>query len=121
MRGAVLELAFAGLGAAVAVSGYAEGNDSSMRVSEKLGYEPAGERHGSSRAAYPVRQLELELSRERWAASPRLAVEIEGLEPCLRPLRRSASIGARRRHDAPTVPSRTCDVRRSAPLGPIGS
>ena len=49
MRAAVLELAFAGLGAQVAVSGHADGNTQSMRVSEKLGYEPSGE--GSSSRA----------------------------------------------------------------------
>ena len=82
MRAAVLELAFAGLGAEVAVSGHADGNTKSMRVSEKLGYETVGEGFVEPRG-YPIRQLQLELPRDRWAASPRIPVEIEGLEPCL--------------------------------------
>jgi RimJ/RimL family protein N-acetyltransferase len=82
MRAAILELAFGGLGAQVAVSGHAEGNDRSMRVSEKLGYEAAGEGTVEPRG-YPIRQFKLELTRERWDATPRVPVEIEGLEPCL--------------------------------------
>jgi RimJ/RimL family protein N-acetyltransferase len=82
MRAAVLELVFAGLGAEVALSGHAEGNVSSMRVSEKLGYEPAGEGIVEPRG-YPIRQFKLELTRERWAAAPRIPVEIEGLDPGL--------------------------------------
>ena len=81
MRAAVLELAFAGLGAEVAVSGHAEGNRQSMRVSEKLGYETVGEGFVEPRG-YPIRHFKLELTRERWAASQRIPVEIEGLSPC---------------------------------------
>jgi RimJ/RimL family protein N-acetyltransferase len=82
MRAAVLELVFAGLGAEVAVSGHVEGNLSSMRVSEKLGYEPAGEGVVEPRGV-PVRELKLELTRERWAKLPRIDVAIDGLGPCL--------------------------------------
>jgi RimJ/RimL family protein N-acetyltransferase len=82
MRAAVLELAFAGLGAEVAVSGYADGNLQSRRVSEKLGYAPAGEAFVEPRG-HPIRHLMLELTRERWAATERIPVVIEGLEPCL--------------------------------------
>ena len=42
MRAAVLELAFRGLGAAAATSGWLEGNAASGRVSEKLGYRRPG-------------------------------------------------------------------------------
>jgi RimJ/RimL family protein N-acetyltransferase len=79
MRAAVLELAFAGLEAEVAVSGYAVGNTQSMRVSEKLGYEPAGERFVEPRG-YPIRHFELELTRDRWVESKCIPVVVEGLE-----------------------------------------
>jgi RimJ/RimL family protein N-acetyltransferase len=79
MRAAVLELAFAGLGAEVAVSGHADGNTQSMRVSDKLGYELAGDRFVEPRG-YPIRHFELELTRDRWAASKRIPVVIEALE-----------------------------------------
>ena len=82
MRAAVLELAFAGLGADVAVSGHADGNRQSMRVSEKLGYETVGEGFVEPRG-YPIRQFELELTRELWAASKRIPVELDGVESSL--------------------------------------
>jgi RimJ/RimL family protein N-acetyltransferase len=82
MRGAVLELAFGGLGAQVAVSGHAEGNRASRRLSEKHGYEPAGHAWVEPRGI-PVRQLKLELTAVRWAGGPRPDVELEGVEPCL--------------------------------------
>jgi RimJ/RimL family protein N-acetyltransferase len=82
MRAAVLELAFTGLGAEVAVSGHVEGNIKSMRVSEKLGYEPAGEGTVEPRGV-PVREFKAELTRERWTALSRIEVAIDGLEPCL--------------------------------------
>ncbi len=82
MRAAALELAFVGLGAKVAVSGYADGNTQSMRVSDKLGYETVAEGFVEPRG-YPIRQFVLELPRAHWAASERIPVEIAGLEPCL--------------------------------------
>jgi RimJ/RimL family protein N-acetyltransferase len=82
MRGAVLELAFGGLGADAAVSGALEGNIASARVSEKLGYLPEDERFVAPRAV-PVREQRYRLSRDRWAASTRLPVQIAVLEPCL--------------------------------------
>jgi len=82
MRAAVLELAFAGLGAELAVSGHVEGNMQSLRVSEKLGYEPAGEGTVAPRGE-PLRELKVELTRERWASMSRPEVAIDGLEPCL--------------------------------------
>jgi RimJ/RimL family protein N-acetyltransferase len=82
MRAAVLELAFAGLGAEAAVSGHVEGNVRSMRVSDKLGYAAAGEGTVEPRGV-PIRGLKRELTRERWASRPRAEVAIEGLGPCL--------------------------------------
>ena len=82
MRAAVLELAFAGLGAERARSGVIEGNAASARVSAKLGYELAGEQVVSPRGK-PLRELVLELTRERWAETRRSGIAIEGLEPCL--------------------------------------
>jgi RimJ/RimL family protein N-acetyltransferase len=80
MRAAVLELAFRGLGAATAVSAWLDGNDSSRRVSEKLGYIPAGTGVESPRGE-PLTAHTVRLERERWR-SP-VAVEIDGLEGCL--------------------------------------
>jgi RimJ/RimL family protein N-acetyltransferase len=82
MRAAVLEFAFIGLGAEVAVSGHAEGNLQSLCVSQKLGYEQVGETYVEPRG-YPILQFILELPRDRWAVSPRIPVEMHGLEPCL--------------------------------------
>jgi RimJ/RimL family protein N-acetyltransferase len=82
MRAAVLTLLFDGLGLAVATSGALEGNVASARVSEKLGYEGAGEDVASPRGV-PVRNRKFRLTRERWRARDRPRVEIEGLEPCL--------------------------------------
>ena len=42
MRAASLHFAFAGLGATDAISGAFDDNISSLRVSEKLGYQPDG-------------------------------------------------------------------------------
>jgi RimJ/RimL family protein N-acetyltransferase len=82
MRAAVLELAFAGLGARTAVSGAMEGNVASERVSAKLGYVVAGEGVRAPRGV-PVREQTFRLDRERWETLDRLPVEIAGLEPCL--------------------------------------
>ncbi len=82
MRAAILELAFAGLGAVAAGSGALEGNTASARVSAKLGYVDVGERRPRVRGA-PVRERRFLLRRERWERLQRPAVEILGLEPCL--------------------------------------
>jgi RimJ/RimL family protein N-acetyltransferase len=82
MRSAVLELLFRGLGARAATSGALEGNVASARVSEKLGYVPAGGRTASPRGV-PVPEQRFRLERERWLARERVPVEIAGLEPCL--------------------------------------
>ena len=79
MRAAMLTLLFDGLGIEEATSGALEGNVASARVSEKLGYEPAGEDVAAPRGA-PVRNRKFRLMRERWR-SP-VPVEIQGLSNC---------------------------------------
>jgi RimJ/RimL family protein N-acetyltransferase len=76
MRAAVLTLAFDGLGAEAAVSGFVDGNVGSARVSEKLGYKIAGD------STFPDGRHETTVRLERgdWRG-PR--AEIDGLEPCL--------------------------------------
>jgi hypothetical protein len=75
-----LELAFRGLGAEIAESGAMAGNIASTRVSEKLGYEIAGEGTRAPRGQ-PIGETKYRLRRERWR-SP-ISVEIEALEPAL--------------------------------------
>lgn len=82
MRTAVLELAFRGLGARVARSGAIDGNLSSLRVSEKLGYRVTGTGTVSPRGVQ-VGHTDVELRREDWR--PPVAVEIDGLRTCLAP------------------------------------
>jgi len=82
MRAAGLHLAFAGLGAAEATSGAFDDNAPSLRVSEKLGYEPDGiERLAKNGQVTTTRRLRL--SRARWEKSDRIPVSITGLQPCL--------------------------------------
>jgi RimJ/RimL family protein N-acetyltransferase len=84
MRAAALHLAFAGLDATDAVSGAFDDNVSSLRVSEKLGYEPDGiERLAARGRATTTRRLRL--TRDRWQATDRVPVTVTGLAPC-RPL-----------------------------------
>ena len=80
MRAAVLELAFRELGAEAATSGSVFGNDSSKRVSEKLGYSVIGTSTIAPRGE-PLQKHDLRLEREEWR--PPIAVEIEGVEPSL--------------------------------------
>jgi RimJ/RimL family protein N-acetyltransferase len=82
MRAAVLALAFDGLGAELAESGYFKGNAASARVSAKLGYVDNGEKVW---AVGPERAVErrLRVGRETWKRDL-VPVTIEGLEPCLK-------------------------------------
>lgn len=80
MRAAVLELAFRGLGAATAESSWLEGNDSSRRVSEKLGYRVTGTTHKSPRGS-PVPTTIVTLEAAAWKCP--FPVELEGVGPCL--------------------------------------
>jgi RimJ/RimL family protein N-acetyltransferase len=82
MREAVLELGFTGLGGVAAISGAFDFNKASLRVSEKLGYEPVEETTFAPRGE-PQRELVVRLTRAEWERRSHPAVEIEGLEPCL--------------------------------------
>ena len=79
-RAAVLELAFAGLGAEVALSGSLVHNIASQRVSEKLGYRSTGTRTVAPRGE-PVEHYDYRLERREWH-SP-IEVEVEGLDTAL--------------------------------------
>lgn len=80
MRGAVLELAFRGLGAEAATSGWLEGNIASQRVSVKLGYRDTGISEVSPRGT-PVPHHDARIERADWRApSP---VQLSGIERCL--------------------------------------
>lgn len=79
-RAAVLELAFAGLGAETAVSGSFVHNVKSQRVSETLGYRRTGTRTMQSRGV-AVEHYDYRLERADWR-SP-VTVELTGLEPAL--------------------------------------
>jgi RimJ/RimL family protein N-acetyltransferase len=82
MRAASLHLAFAGLGATDAISGAFDDNISSLRVSEKLGYQPDGiERLAAHGLVTTTRRLRLK--RDRWEATERAPVTITGLTQCL--------------------------------------
>ena len=80
MRSAVLELAFVGLSAKAATSGWLEGNRASARVSEKLGYRETGVSEMSPRGV-PVPHHDQRLERADWVCP--VPVEIIGLEPAL--------------------------------------
>lgn len=80
-RAAILALAFDGLGAEFAESGYFAGNECSARVSEKLGYERVCEEIHSIEGKRTV-EIRVRCSRESWRRDL-VPVTIEGLEPCL--------------------------------------
>lgn len=82
MRAAVLELAFAHLGAESAVSGAFEDNLGSHGVSRTLGYEPDGLEVHAVRGK-PAVICRLRLTRERWQAHRSMPVEVTGLAECL--------------------------------------
>jgi RimJ/RimL family protein N-acetyltransferase len=82
MRVAMLDLAFLGLGALVAESGYAEDNLQSKGVSVKLGYKPAGEGWESPRGQ-PIRHLKLAVTAARWREIAHAPTRIDGLDGCL--------------------------------------
>jgi RimJ/RimL family protein N-acetyltransferase len=81
MRAAMLALAFEGLGATAAESGYFPGNAASARVSEKVGYRPNGEKIWAVEGKRLVEQM-LICTPETWNRDL-VPVTIEGLEPCL--------------------------------------
>jgi RimJ/RimL family protein N-acetyltransferase/predicted GNAT family acetyltransferase len=77
MRAAVLELAFRGLGAETATTGFVEGNRASLAVSRKLGYVDAGTATVAPRGE-PLVEHKLKRSRRGWQ-SP-VPIEITGLD-----------------------------------------
>jgi RimJ/RimL family protein N-acetyltransferase len=81
MRAAILALAFEGLGAESAESGYFSGNEASARVSAKLGYLDNGVEIWGVSGRRIVEQR-LRITRETWKREL-VPVTIEGLEPCL--------------------------------------
>jgi RimJ/RimL family protein N-acetyltransferase len=82
MRAAILALAFDGLSAGLAESGYFTGNTSSAKVSEKLGYVPNGEEIWTVSGKRTV-EHRLAVTRDSWRRDL-VPVSIEGLEPCLK-------------------------------------
>ena len=82
MRAAILELAFAGLGAQAANSSVLEGAGASARVSEKLGYVDAGESWVEVRGERRL-DRQLRLTRDGWIDRERISVRISGLEACI--------------------------------------
>ena len=81
-RAAMLGLAFDGLGAVAAESGYIEGNDASRRVSEKLGYETLCTERVMSEGKAAV-EVRVRCTPGSWKRDL-VPVTIEGLEPALK-------------------------------------
>lgn len=81
MREAVLHLAFTELGATHALSGYLEGNVSSQKVSESLGYVATGVEDVEVRGRL-VRNTTLVLERSAWEPHRRDDIIVEGLDEC---------------------------------------
>ena len=82
MRAAVLQLAFAGLGALEALTSAWHDNIASQRVSLRLGYRQEGEQL-IARRGVPTRHLGFRLPREEWERSHEEGIELHHLEPCL--------------------------------------
>ncbi|WNI24665.1 GNAT family N-acetyltransferase [Streptomyces sp. ITFR-16] len=81
MRAAVLHLAFAGLGAATAVSAAMTDNPRSLGVSRRLGYQPDGLSVAALRGE-PVTLQRLRPERGRWEEHRTAEVTVEGLDDC---------------------------------------
>ena len=82
MRAAVLQLAFAGLGALEAQTSAWVDNPASQRVSLHLGYVHEGQQL-LARRGEPTAHLRYRLTREAWQRNRFDGVEIHDLEPCL--------------------------------------
>lgn len=81
---AVLDLAFAHLGAAEALTEHTEGNHASERVSRKLGYVSNGQRAAHRDDVGPVTEYQLRLDRSAWERNAqRDRTAVSGLGPCL--------------------------------------
>ncbi len=85
-RAALLQLAFAELGAEVATSAAHEDNAASLGVSAALGYERTGVDQETGPSGRPARMVQVRLTRERWAAAERLPVEVTGCGDACREL-----------------------------------
>jgi len=81
MRAAILELAFAELGAVEAHSSYREGNAGSHGVSAKLGYEANGEGRFKFGDEAGI-DMRVRLTRQAWQENRALGVEVEGIDSC---------------------------------------
>jgi RimJ/RimL family protein N-acetyltransferase len=82
MRAAVLQLAFAGLGALEAQTSAWIDNPASRRVSLRLGYVHEGQLL-LARRGEPTPHLRYRLTREAWQRNRFDGIEIHNLEPCL--------------------------------------
>ena len=80
-RAAILALAFTGLGAIAAESGYIKGNSASARVSEKLGYRVNGDEYFAIEGKRLL-EIKVRCTPETWNRDL-VPVTIEGLEPSL--------------------------------------
>ncbi|MGI8794321.1 MAG: GNAT family N-acetyltransferase [Acidimicrobiales bacterium] len=98
MRAAMLHLAFEGLGAVEALSGYWHDNEPSRRISDGLGYQWNGEER-TLRRGEPDTQVKVRLTRRDWGERRRDDIVIENLEPCLE------LFGAAPDHDTDDDPS----------------
>jgi RimJ/RimL family protein N-acetyltransferase len=81
-RAAVLELAFAGLGALDAFSVVRQGNAASQAVCRKFGFVHEGTQVNAVRGERAVSDR-YRLGRDAWAAARRIPARIAGLEPAL--------------------------------------
>jgi len=82
MRAAILQLAFAGLGAREAGSDAFFDNEASNRVSRGLGYEPNGTDWDTRRGEVaPIQRWRL--TRDAWGRVRRDDIELIGLQECL--------------------------------------
>jgi RimJ/RimL family protein N-acetyltransferase len=82
MRAAVLHLGFAGLGGERAETDAVHDNAASLRVTEKHGYRPNGDRVDASNGRR-TRLLAFTLERGDWEPQRRDDITVGGLEPCL--------------------------------------
>jgi RimJ/RimL family protein N-acetyltransferase len=81
MRAAILHLAFAGLGAARAVTGAYEDNAASLAVTRSLPYEPNGDEIHAPRGE-PKRELRFVMTRAAWETVRRDDIAVDGLDRC---------------------------------------
>jgi RimJ/RimL family protein N-acetyltransferase len=83
MRAAVLGLAFDHLGALTARSGALSGNNASMGVSRRLGYQEDGTRTHAIRGERATETRLVVTAEEFRGHRPPWTLEVSGLEPCL--------------------------------------